>query len=309
MTPLVSIVIPVYNGADFLREAIDSALAQTWPNVEVLVVNDGSTDGGATEAIAKSYGGRIRYFSKPNGHVASALNFGIRQMAGPYFSWLSHDDLYKPGKIAAQMEALGRLGGDTVVYGDFEILEQASGALTPVRLPDVPSAHFRHYITLNSAIHGCTLLVPKRCLDACGQFDESLRTTQDYDLWFRIAGRFRFVHLPGIVVTSRHHAAQGTNALRDVAAIECDRLRVGFVRALTDGEVAAAAGTSAPRAYLGMAARLQGLGFSEARSAALERARAAAGHRSRLARFALEAEAALAFWARPHLARLRRWIG
>ena len=84
MQPLVSIVIPVYNGSNFLRDAIDSALAQTYPRVEVIVVNDGSTDGGATEAIAKSYGSRIRYFAKENGRVASAVNYGIANMNGDY---------------------------------------------------------------------------------------------------------------------------------------------------------------------------------------------------------------------------------
>ncbi|MBO5570669.1 MAG: glycosyltransferase, partial [Clostridia bacterium] len=75
--PKVSIVIPVYNGANFLREAIDSALGQTYPNIEILVVNDGSDDGGETESIALSYGNQIRYFRKENGGVATALNFGI----------------------------------------------------------------------------------------------------------------------------------------------------------------------------------------------------------------------------------------
>ena len=74
MRPRVSIVIPAYNGSDYMKEAIDSALAQTYPDVEVLVVNDGSDDDGRTEAIALSYGDRIRYFRKGNGGVASALN-------------------------------------------------------------------------------------------------------------------------------------------------------------------------------------------------------------------------------------------
>ena len=93
--PLVSIVIPVYNGADYMREAIDSALSQTYPHIEVLVVNDGSTDSGATAAVARSYGDKIRYFEKKNGGVSSALNYGIRNMQGSYFSWLSHDDVYE----------------------------------------------------------------------------------------------------------------------------------------------------------------------------------------------------------------------
>ena len=92
--PLVSIVIPVYNGSNYLREAINSALNQTYKNIEIVVVNDGSTDGGLTEQVAKSFGDKIRYFSKENGGCGSALNCGIDAMKGGYFSWLSHDDLY-----------------------------------------------------------------------------------------------------------------------------------------------------------------------------------------------------------------------
>ena len=107
--PKVSIVIPVYNGANYLHESIDSALAQTYPNLEILVVNDGSTDDGATEAIALSYGDKIRYFCKENGGVSSALNLGIRNMTGDYFSWLSHDDAYEPEKVADSVSLLSAL--------------------------------------------------------------------------------------------------------------------------------------------------------------------------------------------------------
>ena len=104
--PLVSIIIPVYNGANFLAQAIDSALSQTYDNIEILVINDGSTDNGATEQIALSYGNKVRYFNKRNGGVSSALNLGIEKMQGEYFSWLSHDDLYEPEKIKKQIEVL-----------------------------------------------------------------------------------------------------------------------------------------------------------------------------------------------------------
>ena len=104
--PLITILIPVYNGANYLREAIDSALGQTYENCEVIVVNDGSMDGGQTRRIAQSYGTRIRYFEKPNGGVAQALNFGVQQMRGEYFSWLSHDDVLCPAKIEQEWTAL-----------------------------------------------------------------------------------------------------------------------------------------------------------------------------------------------------------
>ena len=80
--PLVSIVIPVYNGANYVSEAIESALKQTYKNIEIIVVNDGSTDN--TEKIVKKYGDKIRYFYKENGGVASALNLGIKNMKGEY---------------------------------------------------------------------------------------------------------------------------------------------------------------------------------------------------------------------------------
>ena len=109
MQPFITVVIPVYNGADYLGEAIDSALAQTYPHREIIVVNDGSDDGGATDRIARSYVDRIRYYVKENGGVSSALNLGIRNMRGDWLSWLSHDDLYLPDKLALQAEQLALL--------------------------------------------------------------------------------------------------------------------------------------------------------------------------------------------------------
>ena len=79
-TPLVSIVIPAYNASNYLSNAIDSALAQTYKNIEIIVVNDGSKDDGATRKIAESYGDKILYFEKSNGGSSSALNYGINQI-------------------------------------------------------------------------------------------------------------------------------------------------------------------------------------------------------------------------------------
>ena len=101
--PKVSIIIPVYNGENFLEQAINSALHQTYDNIEVIVINDGSNDKGKTEAIAKKYNDKIKYFYKENGGVASALNMALEKMSGDYFSWLSHDDLYYDDKIEKQI--------------------------------------------------------------------------------------------------------------------------------------------------------------------------------------------------------------
>lgn len=85
--PKVSIVIPAYNASNYLSEAIDSALAQSYDNIEIIVVNDGSKDGGATAEVAKKYDDKIRYFEKENGGSSSALNVGVQNMTGEWFSW------------------------------------------------------------------------------------------------------------------------------------------------------------------------------------------------------------------------------
>lgn len=210
---LVSIVIPVYNGANYLREAVDSALAQTWPLCEVLVINDGSADGGATESIALSYGDRIRYFHKENGGVASALNLGIKEMRGDFFSWLSHDDVYLPDKCRVQVE-LWRQGGETsvILYADAAIID-AHGKTTGTHLmPDMRKDEALFRIWGSSFLNGCTMLIPRLLLLEAGGFNEALPTTQDYDLWLRLAQRSTFRLCPGVVLLSRQHAAQGSRS-------------------------------------------------------------------------------------------------
>lgn len=219
--PKVSIVIPVFNGWNYLREAIESALAQTYRNKEVIVVNDGSEDGGKTAEIARSYENRIIYFEKPNGGVASALNFGIGVMAGEYFSWLSHDDAYHPVKLERQVEFLRKLGKKKVVlYGDFEIIDGQSKHVALHHL-DRKIVESPLRAILSASIHGCSTLVPRAVFEQVGLFNERLRTVQDNDMWMRVhlAG-FDFVHMPEVLIKSRVHPEQGQLTLGAVNKVE-----------------------------------------------------------------------------------------
>lgn len=211
--PKVSIIIPVYNGSNYLREAIDSALAQTYKNIEVIVVNDGSNDGGKTEEIAISYGDITRYFYKENGGVASALNLGIRKMTGDYFSWLSHDDVYYPQKLERQIEYLKKERHDIVLYSDFEFIDHKSRFLKTHCIKKMEPKRFRYELILGNPIHGCTTLIPKRYLEDAGLFDENLKTTQDYALWFKMAKNHDFVHIPEVLIKSRLHSEQGSHKI------------------------------------------------------------------------------------------------
>ena len=117
----VSIIIPVYNGSNYVNLAIDSALRQTYKNIEIIVVNDGSKDN--TLKILKQYGDKIKLIDKENGGVSTALNLGIKNMTGDYFSWLSHDDLYYPEKIEREVNYLienNLVGTKTILYSNFD---------------------------------------------------------------------------------------------------------------------------------------------------------------------------------------------
>jgi hypothetical protein len=271
--PRVSVIIPVYNGADYLAEAIDSALAQTYENVEIVVINDGSTDDGATERVARGYGDRIRYFSQPNGGVASALNRGIEVMTGDYFSWLSHDDLYVPEKLAVQISALGHVPNPSrvVFYSDFDVFTTDPTSAEPFVLEDIAPRDFRYYLTVANALHGCTLLVPREAFAEHGRFDTTLRTTQDYDLWFRMAESFAFVHQPRVLVHARSHPNQGTLALSHLVERESNALLGGFVERLSMGEVQRSGDESVADGYLRLAENLDMRGFRDASARAVER--------------------------------------
>jgi glycosyltransferase involved in cell wall biosynthesis len=209
--PTVTIIIPVYNGSKYLREAIDSALGQTYPNVEVIVVNDGSDDNGATEAVARSYGNRVRYFYKENGGVSTALNLGIREMNGDWVSWLSHDDAYKPDKIAKQMELLAQEQGKVIPYTHIKYIDELSSPIDTYNYPPVAADKFVMEMLKENFIYGCSLLVPREAFDKVGLFNEALRTTPDYEMWLRLCKRkYRFKNIPEPLVLVRLHAEMVT---------------------------------------------------------------------------------------------------
>ena len=238
--PKVIIVIPVYNGSNYMREAINSALAQTYQNVEILVINDGSTDGGETERIAKSYGNRIRYYAKENGGVSTALNYAIEKSNSEYLSWLSHDDMYTPEKIEKEVALAQKAGDNAVIYCGYTSIDESAKIIKNYHLPTHITQNVKCLIALDTTytLNGCTMLIPLSLISRCGKFNPELRFTQDYDLWLRfIEQGAKFIYLDECLMLSRQHREQGGRASGAEVTLESDRLHSRAIRALTIEEV------------------------------------------------------------------------
>ena len=212
MDPKVTIVIPVYNGANYIKYAIESALSQTYAHIEILVVDDGSTDD--TGDIVRSYGDKVRYINKKNGGVSSALNLALKEMTGKYFSWLSHDDVYEPNKIKTEIEFLRSnnwLGKKVIVFSDYYLINTKGKIIGESKKDHEEIEKKPEYILLKGHINGLSLLIPKMAFDEYGEFDTELVCTQDYEMWKRMSKTYRFVHIPEFLVSTRWHANQVTN--------------------------------------------------------------------------------------------------
>ena len=229
LMPLVSIVIPVYNGANYLQQAIDSALSQSYPNCEVIVINDGSIDEGKTDSIAQQYTDKIRYYSKENGGVSSALNLGIQVMKGEYFSWLSHDDVYLPHKIENQVIQLKKIGEpDAISFCGFKLVDQSLAPLKRNASAGLPSdtlisgEETLNYMFKRGTLSGCALLIPKAAFERCGSFDEKLRFNQDSFMWYKmfLAG-YTLCYAPEVGVYQRTHHEQATQREQSTFSKDC----------------------------------------------------------------------------------------
>lgn len=239
MNPKVSIVIPVYNGSNYMREAIDSALNQTYSNIEVIVVNDGSKDN--TEEIALSYGDKIRYFYQENGGASAALNRGISLMTGDYFQYLPHDDFLAPEKIKKQIKKLEESGlKEAVIWSGWDMYLQSEKKYKDVIYPYVHD--FNNEVTkgvypmLFSLITIITVLFPKKYLDEVGEFNPKLSTAQDYDLMYRVFQGRDTLYVDETLAHYRWHDSQLTQTDEEFMK-NCRSIAMFMEDAMTDNEI------------------------------------------------------------------------
>jgi len=220
--PLVTVIIPVYNGTNYLREAIDCVLSQTYANYELIVVDDGSSD--QTWAIIESFGSKLRGIHKENGGVASALNCGIRHARGAYIAWLSHDDLFLPEKLEHQINFLTKFNQYRACYTDYYIMDTKGNPLREVETPWYPREKAIRNLFGNMYINGSTMLIERTCIDQVGFFSEELKYTQDAEMWLRLIRQYDVGRLPEKLVKQRTHPGQGSVSLRTAQREETKNL-------------------------------------------------------------------------------------
>lgn len=237
---LVSVILPVYNGERFVRAALDSVLAQTYRPIEVIVVNDGSTDG--SEAILKEYGDRIRYIMQKNAGPAAATNRGIAEARGEWIAFQHADDLWAPDKIEDQL--LAAQADDAVVDCRMRVIDESGHVVGESWRPFVVgSPPLTEWMTV-----GCrasmSALVRRRAVQAVDGFDSANRLgTDDYQFWLALVAtghRFRFIDK--VLASYRRHGGNvSSNTTRmlcgDIYALEQTRRK--YPRAFGKAEMKA----------------------------------------------------------------------
>jgi len=203
MRPLVSAIIPTYNNAALVVEAVESALAQTYAPLEVIVVDDGSTDD-TVERLA-CYGSRLRLIRQVNRGPAVARNAGIRAARGEVIAFLDSDDIWFPQKVERSIVPMLADPGIGVVYTDFCVHDLASGRRYQLPCYRRGGWMARDLFRECRGVSTSALMVRRACLERVGLFDEDLFRAQDWDLILRLAEQCRFHFVPEVLVERRLH--------------------------------------------------------------------------------------------------------
>jgi len=204
--PSVTIVVPSLNQGRYIREALDSILDQAYPNLEILVMDGGSTDG--TVEILRDFGDRIQYVSGPDGGQSEALNRGFETAAGEIVGWLNSDDRYCPDAISESVSALAANPAASMVYGEADLIGEDGAVLE--RFPSTQAFDLWKLVHVSDFIMQPTVFMRAAGLREVGGLDESLHFGMDWDLWIRLACRGEVVALDSVIAQTREYAETKT---------------------------------------------------------------------------------------------------
>ncbi|MCL1471489.1 glycosyltransferase [Argonema antarcticum] len=190
--PLISVVIPVYNGEKTVRETSESVLSQTFKDFELIVINDGSTDK-TIEIISRIQDERLKVFSYPNAGLAASRNRGISLAKGEYISFIDADDMWTPDKLEGQLKALQENPQAAVAYSWSDCIDESSKNFRSGTYLTFNGDVYENLLLTNFVDNGSNALIRKEVFSEVGGFDESLKSGEDWDMWLRLAAKYHFV--------------------------------------------------------------------------------------------------------------------
>ena len=224
--PLVSVIIPAYNCSLYIRETIESILSQGISDLEIIVVNDGSSDD--TADIARSFGASVTVIDQANAGVCAARNRGIQHASGEYIALVDHDDFWLANKLLNQLAVFEKNPQVDVVFTSFDWWHPnpTTGKFEmPAESPPNPAQNgfdsrfpgwIYHQMLVDSYVLTSTALARAKVVRAANGFDESLPFGEDWDFWLRISRTSQFLKLKEKSTLYRQHPTQGSRVLRDV---------------------------------------------------------------------------------------------
>ncbi|MGL5084036.1 MAG: glycosyltransferase [Microcoleaceae cyanobacterium] len=193
--PLVSVVIPVYNGEKTIAETIDSVLSQSFKDFELIVINDGSTDK-TLEIISQFQDPRLQVFSYSNAGLATSRNRGIQQAKGEYISFLDADDLWTFDKLEAQVQALNSDPEAAVVYSWTDLIDESSQFLSSDSRASFTGDVYPNILLASFPSNGSNVMVRRQAFAESGRFDESLKAAEDWEMWIQLGAKYPFAVVP-----------------------------------------------------------------------------------------------------------------
>ena len=203
----VSVVIPCYNHARFLGEAIQTVLNQTYRDFEIIVVDDGSTDN--TPQVVASFGDAVRCVRQENRGLAAARNAGVLAAKGAFVGLLDADDSWLPAYLARMVQAFGDDAMIGAVYCGWHYIDSVGRMLPRINIGVFPREKMYRIMTFMDFLIPSSVIVRRECFDQLGLFDESFRTAQgceDWDMWIRILTKYQMVGVPQALVKYRIHS-------------------------------------------------------------------------------------------------------
>ena len=206
----VSIIIPVYNCEKYICECIDSVLAQDYPNMEVIAVDDGSTD--STPELLDTYADMITVFHQANKGAAGAINTGIELSEGYLVTWVGADDIYLPGRVSKLVRMFIERPAVGLIYTDYVTIDAEGKDIHAWQIPELTQELLPRQLIIHNFINAATVMVRRGAYNLVGGYDEEMGADCDGDMWFRmLKAGIKFARLPETTLKYRWHEENGSH--------------------------------------------------------------------------------------------------